>query len=415
MPSALDRGDTAWMLAASALVLFMTIPGLALFYGGLVRTKNVLSVLMQCLSLTALVTLLWLAFGYSLAFDATGMVPGELNLHSFIGGLSRSFLAGVDAATLWGTIPEALFFVYQLTFAIITPALIVGAFAERMRFSAMLWFCSLWLLLVYLPVCHAVWGGKGSLFGDLGVLDFAGGIVVHITAGVAALVACLVIGPRRGYPETPMPPHNLTMTVMGTGMLWVGWFGFNGGSALGANGNAALAIVATQVSASAAALTWMTIEWWGGGKPSVLGIATGAVAGLAAVTPASGFVGPFGALAIGTSAGALCWYASSRLKRRLGYDDSLDVFGVHGVGGFLGTLLVGVFAAPFFGGNQAELAVGRQVSIQLLAASATALYTAVASFAILRSVALFVPLRVEEEQEAQGIDVTHHGETGYNL
>jgi Amt family ammonium transporter len=415
MPSALDRGDTAWMLVATALVLFMTIPGLALFYGGLVRTKNVLSVLMQCLCITAMVTLLWLAFGYSLAFDATGMEAGVRNLHSVIGGLSRSFLAGVGADTLWGTIPEALFFAYQLTFAIITPALIVGAFAERMRFSAMLWFCALWLLFVYLPVCHSVWGGKGSLFGDLGVLDFAGGIVVHVTAGVAALVACLVIGPRRGYPETPMPPHNLTMTVMGTGMLWVGWFGFNGGSALAANGSAALAIVATQVSASAAALTWMAIEWWRLGKPSVLGIATGAVAGLAAVTPASGFVGPVGGLAIGVASGALCWYASSRLKRRLGYDDSLDVFGVHGVGGFLGTVMAGVFAVPAFGGNQATITIGGQVGTQLVAASAAALYTALVTFLILRGVSLVVPLRVEDEHEAQGIDVSLHGETGYNL
>jgi Amt family ammonium transporter len=415
MQSALDRGDTAWMLVATALVLFMTIPGLALFYGGLVRTKNVLSVLMHCLTLTALVTLLWLAFGYSLAFDTTGMEPGVVGLHSFVGGLSRSFLSGVGGETLWGTIPEALFFAYQLTFAIITPALIVGAFAERMRFSAMLWFCALWLLLVYLPVCHAVWGGKGSLLGDLGVLDFAGGIVVHVTAGVAALVACLAIGPRRGYPETAMPPHNLTMTVMGTGMLWVGWFGFNGGSALAANGQAALAIVATQVSASAAALTWMAIEWWRLGKPSVLGIATGAVAGLAAVTPASGFVGPVGGLAIGTAAGALCWFATARLKRQLGYDDSLDVFGVHGVGGFVGTVLAGVFAAPFFGGNQTELAMGSQVLTQLLAASGVALYTALVSYGILRAVALVVPLRVEEEHESQGIDLSQHGETGYNL
>jgi Amt family ammonium transporter len=361
------------------------------------------------------VTILWLAFGYSLAFDATGMQAGVLSVHSFIGGTSRLFLSGVSAETLWGSIPEVLFFAYQLTFAIITPALIVGAFAERMRFSAMLWFCALWLLLVYLPTCHAVWGGKGSLFGDLGVLDFAGGIVVHTTAGVAALIACLMIGPRRGYPETPMPPHNLTMTVMGTGMLWVGWFGFNGGSALAATGGAAMAIVATQVSASAAAITWMAIEWWRLGKPSVLGLATGAVAGLAAVTPASGFVGPFGALAIGTASGALCWLAVARLKQRFGYDDSLDVFGVHGVGGFLGTVLAGVFAAPLFGGNQAELAMGRQVAVQFGAAAAVALYTAFASWAILRGVALLVPLRLEADHESQGIDLTQHGETGYNF
>jgi Amt family ammonium transporter len=412
---ALDRGDTAWMLAATALVLFMTIPGLALFYGGLVRTKNVLSILMQCLSLTAVVTLLWLAFGYSLAFDASGMEPGAVNLHSVFGGLSRAFLAGVDAETLKGSIPEVLFFVYQLTFAIITPALIVGAFAERMRFSAMLWFCGLWLVLVYVPVCHAVWAGPGSLFGDLGVLDFAGGIVVHTTAGVAALVAALAIGARAGYPATPMPPHNLTMTVTGTGMLWVGWFGFNGGSALAANGNAAMAIVATQVSASAAALTWMAIEWRGVGKPSVLGLATGAVAGLAAVTPASGFVGPLGGLCIGVAAGALCWAAAARMKQRLGYDDSLDVFGVHGVGGFLGTVLAGLFAAPALGGSVADLAVARQVGVQLLAASVAAAYTALVTWGILRAVGVWLPLRVADDHERHGIDLSTHGETGYNL
>lgn len=415
MPEGLDRGDTAWMLTATALVLFMTIPGLALFYGGLVRTKNVLSILMQCLCLTAVVTLVWLAVGYSLAFDPTGMEPGVVGLHAVIGGGARLFLAGVGPDTLWGSIPEVLFFAYQLTFAIITPALIVGAFAERMRFSAMLAFCVVWLLVVYLPVCHAVWGGKGSLLGDLGVLDFAGGIVVHTTAGIAALVACLVIGPRRGYPETPMPPHNLTMTVMGTGMLWVGWFGFNGGSALGATGGAAMAIVATQVSASAAAVTWMAIEWVRVGKPSVLGVATGAIAGLAAVTPASGFVGPVGGLVIGIASGALCWIAVARVKQRFLYDDSLDVFGVHGVGGFLGTVLTGVFASSAFGGTQADLSVARQVALQLGAATAVALYTALLSWLILRGVALLVPLRIEDDHEGQGLDLTQHGETGYNL
>jgi Amt family ammonium transporter len=286
----LDTGDTAWILASTGLVLFMTIPGLALFYGGLVRTKNVLSVLMQCLALTALMTLLWLVAGYSLAFDTTGMIEGQVGLHAFIGGFGKSFLTGVSPDTLSGTIPEVLFFSFQCTFAIITPALIVGAFAERMKFSAVLLFSSLWLFVVYIPICHMTWGGDGAFFADLGdrgVFDFAGGIVVHITAGVAALVACIMVGPRTGYPNTPMPPHNLTMCVTGTGMLWVGWYGFNGGSALGANGSAAMAITVTHISASAAALAWMTIEWFRHSKPSVLGIATGAIAGLAAITPAS--------------------------------------------------------------------------------------------------------------------------------
>ncbi len=413
--SALDTGNTAWILVSTALVLFMTLPGLALFYGGLVRSKNVLSVLMQCLAITALVTLLWLAFGYSVAFEPTGYDKGAIGLHSFVGGLSKAFLAGIGGDTLWGSIPEPLFFAYQLTFAIITPALIVGAFAERFKFSALLSFSALWLVLVYLPICHMVWGGQGAYFADLGVFDFAGGIVVHITAGVAALVACIVVGPRHGYPRTPMPPHNLTMTVTGTGMLWVGWFGFNAGSALAANGSAATALVATHVSASAAALTWMAIEWRRFGRPSALGIATGAVAGLAAVTPASGFVGPIGGLAIGTVAGAVCWYASTTLKRQLGYDDSLDVFGVHGVGGFLGTALVGVFSSDVFGGNQAGLAIGRQLGVQLYAAGFAVVYTAVLTWAILRVVLALSGLRVNESDETRGLDISIHGEEGYNL
>jgi Amt family ammonium transporter len=413
--SALDTGNTAWILASTALVLFMTLPGLALFYGGLVRTKNVLSVLMQCFAITALVTLLWLAFGYSVAFEPTGYDKSAIGPHSFVGGLSKAFLRGVGGDTLWGTIPEPLFFAYQLTFAIITPALIVGAFAERFKFSALLAFSALWLVFVYLPVCHMVWGGQGTFFADLGVLDFAGGIVVHITAGVAALVACIVVGPRRGYPRTPMPPHNLTMTVTGTGMLWVGWFGFNAGSALAANGNAATALVATHVSASAAALTWMAIEWRVFGRPSALGVATGAVAGLAAVTPASGFVGPVGGIAIGGLAAAICWYASTQLKRRLGYDDSLDVFGVHGVGGFLGTLLVAVFASDVFGGNQAGIAMGRQLGVQLFAASFAVVYTAALTWGILRVVLALTGLRVDEGDETRGLDISIHGEEGYNL
>lgn len=402
----LDTGDTAWILTASALVLFMTIPGLSLFYAGLVRAKNVLSVLMQCLALTSLGTLLWLVCGYSLAF-ADG--------NAFVGGLGRVFARGMAVDTLSGSIPEILFFVFQMTFAIITPALIVGAFAERMKFSAMLWFSGLWLLLVYAPICHMTWGGEGTFFGDLGVLDFAGGIVVHITAGVAALVACLVIGPRRGYPTTPMTPHNMTMCVTGTGMLWVGWFGFNGGSALGANGDAAMAVAVTQISASTAGFTWMMIEWWRNGKPSVLGLATGAIAGLAAVTPASGYIGPTGGLCIGLVAGAVCWWASAVVKMRLGYDDSLDVFGVHGVGGFVGTVLAGVFAAEAFGGKLGDLAMGRQVGTQLLASAITIVYTAGVSYALLKAIDAVLGLRVTQEHEVTGLDTTLHAEVGYDL
>ncbi|MBW2314598.1 MAG: ammonium transporter [Deltaproteobacteria bacterium] len=404
--AALDTGDTAWILTASALVLFMTIPGLSLFYAGLVRTKNVLSVLMQCLALTALCTLLWLIVGYSLAF-------GDGN--AFIGGFGKVFARGIEAGTLSGTIPEILFFLFQMTFAIITPALIVGAFAERMKFSAMLWFSGLWLLLVYAPICHMTWGGEGTYFGDMGVFDFAGGIVVHITAGVAALVCCIVIGPRKNYPTTPMPPHNLTMCVTGTGMLWVGWYGFNGGSALGANGDAAMAIAVTQISAATAAFTWMMIEWVNNGKPSVLGMATGAIAGLAAVTPASGFIGPVGGFGIGLAAGFICWWASTVIKIRLGYDDSLDVFGVHGVGGFVGTVLAGVFAAEMFGGKEGDLAIVSQVVIQLKASIITIIYTGVVSFVLLKAIDATIGLRVTHEQEVTGLDTTLHAEAGYDL
>jgi len=411
----LSGGDTAWILTSTALVLFMTIPGLSLFYGGLVRTKNVLSVLVQCLVLTCLMSVIWLVIGYSLAFDSTGMEEGVVGRAAFIGGLGKMFLAGVTPATLSGSIPEVLFFAFQMTFAVITPALIVGAFAERMRFSAMLLFSSLWLIFVYAPICHMTWGGGGAFFADLGVFDFAGGIVVHITAGVAALVACIVIGPRSEYPKTPMFPHNMTMTVTGTGMLWVGWFGFNGGSALGANGQAAMAITVTHMSASVAALTWMALEWYQHGKPSALGLATGAIAGLAAVTPASGFIGPLGAVAIGLSSGALCYWASTQLKRQLGYDDSLDVFGVHGVGGFVGTVLVAFFAAGALGGSEGDLNIGRQLLVQVGAGLGTALYTAVLTYGILKLVAVFVPLRVDESGESTGLDLELHDEAGYRL
>jgi Amt family ammonium transporter len=402
----LDTGDTAWILTSTALVLFMTIPALALFYGGLVRTKNVLSLLMQCLVLTALMSILWLGGGYSLAF-------GEGN--QYIGDMSKFFLRGIGTDALHGTIPELLFFAFQMTFAAITPALIIGAFAERMRFSAMLIFSSLWLFVVYVPICHMTWGG--GLFSEWGVFDFAGGIVVHITAGVAALVTCIVVGPRNGYPKTPMPPHNLTMTFMGTAMLWVGWFGFNAGSALGANGGAAMALVVTHLSACAATLTWMAIEWLKYGKPSVLGAATGSIAGLAAVTPASGYIGPVGGVAIGIASGVLCYYAATAMKRKLGYDDSLDVFGVHGVGGFVGTILAGVFAADMFGGlGLGEgIGIGGQVWTQLKAATITAVYAGVASYVLLKITSVIVDLRVDANDERQGLDLSLHDEVGYNL
>ncbi len=411
----LDSGDTAWILVSTAFVLFMTLPGLALFYGGLVRTKNVLSVLMHCFGLAALVTILWLVAGYSMAFDTTGMEAGRVGLSAFVGGLSKAFLAGVDGSTLSGTIPEVLFFAFQMTFAIITPALVVGAFAERMRFSATLLFSALWLFVVYIPICHMVWGGEGALLADLGVFDFAGGIVVHITAGVAALVACIVVGPRTGYPDAPMFPHNLTMTATGTGMLWVGWFGFNGGSALAANGDAAMAITVTHISASTAGFTWMAIEWIRHGRPTMLGLATGAIAGLAAVTPASGFIGPLGGLLIGLASGCLCFLASTTIKRTLGYDDSLDVFGVHGVGGFVGTVMVAFLASTALGGNQADLAVGRQLAVQLGAAVGVILYTAAATWAILKLVGVLVSLRVDDQEENQGLDLALHDESGYRL
>ncbi len=410
----LDTGDTAWVLASTALVLFMTLPGLALFYGGLVRTKNVLSVLMQCLALAATTTVVWTAFGYSLAFGSTDMREGVTTLHSFIGGLDHSFLRGIDGSALTGTIPEILFALFQMTFAIITPALMVGAFAERMRFSAMLAFCLLWLVVVYLPICHMTWGGAGAYFADLGVMDFAGGIVVHITAGVGALVACIAIGPRAGYGRTPMVPHNLTMCVTGTGMLWVGWYGFNGGSALAADAGAAMAATVTQISAAMAAITWMVIEWHRYGRPSVLGVATGAIAGLAAVTPASGFIGPVGGLAIGLASGAVCYVASTLVKNRLGYDDSLDVFGVHGVGGFVGTVLAGIFASEVFGGTRGNLAIGHQLGVQLYAACLTVAVTAVLSWVLLKLVDATIGLRVTAEQETRGLDVSLHEETGYN-
>ncbi|HIG31800.1 MAG TPA: ammonium transporter [Verrucomicrobiales bacterium] len=412
-----DSGDTAWILTSTALVLFMTIPGLSLYYAGLVRGRNVLSVLMQCFAITAMMTVIWLVYGYSLAFSSVGMVAGETNLHSFIGGLDKMFLKGITADTLSGTIPEVLFFAFQMTFVIITPALIVGAFVERMKFSAMMIFTAIWATIVYLPVCHMVWGGDGGFFADRNTFDFSGGIVVHITAGVAALVVCIMVGPRKGYPKTAMPPHNLPMTVTGAGMLWVGWFGFNAGSAVAADGSAAMALVVTQVSAAMATLAWMGIEWIKHGKPSVLGAATGAIAGLAAITPASGYVGPVGALCIGFASGSICWWASTVIKSKFGYDDSLDVFGVHGVGGFLGTVLVAVFASSTFGGNEGGLenySIGGQLGTQTFAAVIVVIYTLVLTIGILKGVDAMVGLRVDEKEENEGLDLASHGEQGYN-
>ncbi len=409
----LDKSDSAWILTATALVLFMTLPGLALFYGGLVRNKNVLSVLMQCFAIACAVSLVWLIIGYSLAFSHGGAA------NAWIGGLSHVFFDGIGRDTLEGSLPKSLHGLFQMTFAIITPALIVGAFAERMRFGAMLAFSVLWVLGVYVPVCHWVWGG--GWLAELGLDDFAGGTVVHITAGVAALVAAVVMGRRRDWPGQAMKPHNMTMTVMGAGMLWVGWFGFNGGSALAADGNASMAMLVTHISAAAGSLAWVTLESIKFGKPSALGIATGMVAGLGTITPASGFVGPGGALLIGLAAGVICFYMVLVVKQKWRIDDSLDVFPVHGVGGVLGTLLAGVFASTElgvfsgYGFARPEYGMLDQVGVQALGVVATFAYTAVVTFLLLKLVGLFTPLRVTAEEEAQGLDIALHEERGYDL
>lgn len=401
-----NPGDTAWILTSTALVLFMTIPGLALFYGGLVRSKNVLSILMQCFVITSLVSMLWLLGGYSLAF-------GEGN--AFIGDLDKVLFAGVGEDSVSGTVPEIGFALFQLTFAIITPALIVGGFAERMRFSAVLLFTTGWLLLVYVPICHWVWGG--GWLAELGVMDFAGGIVVHITAGTAALVAAIMLGKRRGFMESALMPHNMTLTIAGAGMLWVGWFGFNGGSALAANGDAAMAMFVTHISASAGAFTWLVAEWLRYGKPSALGAVTGMVAGLGTITPASGFVGPGGALVIGILAGIICFVATNYLKRTLRIDDSLDVFPVHGVGGILGTLLTGIFASNALGlfSGQQEIEIGRQLGVQAIGVGAALVYTAVVTAVLLFVTDRLVGNRVSDEEEQQGLDIVSHNERGYDL
>ena len=403
----LDSGHSAWMITATALVLFMTLPGLAAFYGGLVRTKNVLSILMQCFAISCVVSVLWLAGAYGLALGDGG------EWQSVIGSFGKAMFAGVGRDAVSGSMPETVFAMFQLTFAMITPALIIGGFAERMRFSAVLWFTGLWLLLVYVPICHWVWGG--GWLAKLGVLDFAGGIVVHVNAGVAALVAALVLGPRRGFPTTAMPPHSMPLTVLGAGMLWTGWFGFNAGSALAANGSAGMAMLVTHLGAATGALAWMVVEWWRYGKPSVLGIVTGMVAGLGTITPASGFVGPIGAILIGSAAGIACFFATQLLKRKLMIDDSLDVSPVHGVGGMLGTLLTGVFVSATLGGvGYAEgMSMGRQLAVQALGIGVTILWCGVLTFVILKVVNALVGLRVTEEQETEGLDLCQHGERGY--
>ncbi|EIU5571806.1 TPA: ammonium transporter [Pseudomonas aeruginosa] len=414
----LNSGDTAWMLISTALVLLMTIPGLALFYGGMVRAKNVLSIMMQCFAITGLITILWVVYGYSLAFDTAGMEKGVLNFNSFVGGLDKAFLSGLTADGLTSAtalFPESVFITFQMTFAIITPALIVGAFAERMKFSAMLIFMAVWFTVVYAPIAHMVWSGDGALMWDWGVLDFAGGTVVHINAGIAGLVACLVLGKRKGYPTTPMAPHNLGYTLVGAAMLWIGWFGFNAGSAAAANGTAGMAMLVTQIATAAAALAWMFAEWITHGKPSALGIASGVVAGLVAITPAAGTAGPMGALVIGLASGVICFFAATSLKRALKYDDSLDAFGVHAVGGIVGALLTGIFAAPSLGGFGSVEDIGAQFFVQFKGVAFTVVYTAVVTFVILKVLDLVMGLRVTEEEETVGLDLALHNERGYNL
>ena len=403
----LNGANTAWILVSTALVLFMTLPGLALFYSGLVRSKNVLSVLMQCFTIACVMSILWLVVAYGLAFGDGG------GMNQFV-GLGKFFLAGVGWDSLSGDIPESVFFMFQMTFAIITPALIVGGFAERMKFSAVLWFSSLWLLLVYAPVCHWVWGG--GWLGDLGFMDFAGGTVVHINAGVAAIVAAMVLGNRKGFPGTAMPPHNMTLSVAGASMLWVGWFGFNAGSALAADGNAGMAMLVTHISAAAGSLAWVACEWIKHGKPSVLGIVTGMVAGLGTITPASGFVGPVGGLLIGISAGVVCYFATQYIKRSLKIDDSLDVFPVHGVGGALGVLLTAVFFANSLGGPSDDgYAIGPQLLTQATGVVATVVWCGVVSYILLKFVDRIVGLRVTQEEETEGLDLVSHDERGYSF
>ena len=405
----LNSGDTAWILTSTALVLFMTLPGLALFYGGLVRVKNILSVLIQCFVIACIVSVIWVIYGYSLAFKGSGL---------YIGDFSSVFLNGISRNSLSGSIPETLFVMFQMTFAIITPALVIGAFVERIKFSAVCLFTVFWVTLVYLPACHMVWGG--GYLGSIGVIDFAGGLVVHVTCGVAALVSAIMIGPRKGFPHTPLPPHNRSMVVIGAAMLWVGWFGFNAGSAVAANGDAAMAMLVTHISAAVAALVWMSVEWIKQGKPTVVGIATGMVAGLATITPAAGTVGPEGALLIGLLAGIVCFYATQLIKSVLKIDDSLDVFPVHGVGGMLGIIMLSIVGNPdgFLGAGASGISESgalNQLMIQLLGIALIFVWTAVLTWIILKIISHITGLRVDDETESQGLDLMSHGERGYNM
>jgi len=403
---AIDSGDTAWMIVATALVLLMTLPGLALLYAGMVRVKNTLSVVMQCFAIASLVSVLWVVYGYSLAFDAPGLI---------VGGLDKVMLSGITVDSVVGTIPESVFATFQMTFAIITPALTVGAFAERMKFGALLAFVALWFTIVYLPMAHMVWGGPGALMWDWGVIDFAGGTVVHVNAGVAGLTAAIVIGRRHGYPEAIIPPHSVPFALIGAALLWVGWFGFNAGSALAANGTAGMAVLVTQVATAAAALAWMGVEWAVHGKPSALGVATGAIAGLVAITPASGTAGPAGALLIGFLAGGCCFLAATRLKRIFGYDDSLDVFGVHAVGGIVGALLTAVTAGALGGSGLPDgTGIAVQLGIQAKSVLFTVAWSAAATWAILRMLDATLGVRVTREQEVEGLDLSLHDERAYN-
>jgi len=408
-PPKLDAANTAWMITASVLVLFMTLPGLALFYAGLVRAKNVLSVLMQCFAITCVVTLAWVVVGYSIAFGDGG------SANAWFGGFGKSFLSGIEVKTVKGSIPETVFAMFQLTFAIITPALVIGAYAERVRFGGMLLFSLLWLLFVYCPIAHWVWGD--GWLQKMGVMDFAGGLVVHLNAGMAALVCALVLGKRKGFPDTAMPPHNMTMAVTGAGMLWVGWFGFNAGSALAADGAAGMAMLVTHIGAATGSLAWLVCERIRYGKPSVLGICTGMVAGLGTITPASGFVGPLGAIAIGAAAGVICFFATSHMKRVLGVDDSLDVFPVHGVGGILGTLLTGVFVSAALGGigYPEKVTMGGQLLIQFTGVLAVGAWSGIVTWILLKLTDALAGLRVTGDEETEGLDTVLHNEKGYNL